>query len=184
MSVSPRAWAAEILHFWFRDLAPAQWFGRSDAVDAALRRRFARDLARLAVQPAAAFLTDRRTARAAVLLFDQCPRNLFRDSPRAFAFDPLARAIARGALRRGWHRGLSKAERQFLYMPLQHSEAIVDQILSLRLFATLDDAFTLRFARAHYRMIARFGRFPHRNAVLGRRSSPAEARAVAAGNAW
>lgn len=179
-----RAWAADILHFWFFELRPDQWFGRSDVVDAELRKRFGHWLTALGGQPASAFLKDPLTARAAVLLFDQCPRNLFRDSPQAFAYDRLARAICKDAILRGWDRGLTRAERQFLYMPLQHSEHVADQRLSLRLFAALGNSFTLRFARAHYAMIARFGRFPHRNAVLGRRSTPAEKRAVAEGNAW
>jgi uncharacterized protein (DUF924 family) len=183
MTAARRRWAAELLHFWFHHLRPRQWFGRNDEVDAALRRRFGRDLRMLAGQPARRFCGNRETARAAVLLFDQVPRNLYRDSAAAFAHDRLAREIVRHALRSGWHRGLGGPGRQFLYMPLMHSEQIGDQRLALRLFAALD-AGTFRFARAHARMIARFGRFPHRNAALGRLTSPAEARAIAAGNRW
>jgi uncharacterized protein (DUF924 family) len=179
-----RPWAADILHFWFFELRPDQWFGRSDSVDAELRRRFGRWLEALGGQPADAFLSDPPTTRAAVLLFDQCPRNLFRDNARAFAYDPLARAICKGAVARGWDRGLSVPERQFLYMPLMHSEAKADQLLSLHLFGALGDSFVFGFARMHARMVLRFGRFPHRNAALGRRSTPAETRAVAEGNAW
>lgn len=184
MSAAQRPWAADILHFWFHDLRPDQWFGRNAVVDARLRRRFGKVLAALGHRPARDFLKDPLTARAAVLLFDQCPRNLFRDDPRAFAYDSLARAICKGAVARGWDKGLTRAERQFLYMPMMHSEAIADQRLSLRLFGSLGDSFTFGFARAHHGMVARFGRFPHRNAVLGRRSTAAERRAVAAGNAW
>lgn len=184
MTGATRRWAAELLHFWFHELTPAQWFGRHDSVDAELRRRFSDDLAALRRRPAREFLGDPLTARAAVLLFDQVPRNLFRDDPRAFVTDPLACAITHGVLRRGWLRGLGKPERQFLALPLEHSERIADQRLSLKVYAEFADAFTLSFARSHYRMIARFGRFPHRNRVLGRRSSPAEERAVAAGNPW
>ncbi|MEJ5977340.1 DUF924 family protein [Novosphingobium sp. PS1R-30] len=173
-----------MLHFWFDDLRPDQWFGRNDSVDAALRRRFARTLAMLGRQPVWAFLGDPLTARAAVLLFDQVPRNLFRDDPRAFAYDRLARAITRGVLAKGWDRGMAKSARHFLYMPLMHSEAIADQLLALRLFAALGDSSTLHFCRSHARMIERFGRFPHRNPVLGRKSTRAEKRAVAAGNSW
>jgi uncharacterized protein (DUF924 family) len=169
---------------WFHTLGPSDWFGRNDAVDRLLERRFARWLTALGNRPASDFLTDPRTARAAVLLFDQCPRNLLRDSPQAFAFDPLARAICKGALAKGWDEGLSRPERQFLYMPLMHSEHVADQLLSLRLFTELGNAFILGFARDHATMIRRFGRFPHRNAVLGRKSTPAEVRAVAAGHAW
>lgn len=179
-----RRWAAELLHHWFHHLAAPQWFGRSEAVDRDLRRRFAPELRALAGQPPRRFLTDRETARAAILLFDQCPRNLFRDSSRAFAYDRLARAICKGALARGWDKGLGRHQRQFLLMPLMHSESRADQRLSLRRFTALGDSGITRFARAHARMVLHFGRFPHRNAVLGRRSSPAELCAVAAGNHW
>ena len=184
MALVPRRWAADLLHVWFHRLRPPQWFMRDDAVDALLRRRFAPLLTGLARRPVREFLRDPLTARAAILLFDQVPRNSFRDSPRAFATDRLAAAIARGALARGWDWRLSRAQRQFLLLPLMHSEAIADQRLSLRRFAANGDAGRRGFAASHYRMIARFGRFPHRNAVLGHRSTPAEERAVAAGHAW
>ena len=129
-------------------------------------------------------LTGPRAALAAVLLFDQLPRNLYRGTARAFAFDRLARAIAKGAMRRGWDKRLSKVERQFLSLPLEHSEAIADQRASLAVFARLGTRFGWPYARSHYRMIARFGRFPHRNSALGRRSTASEERAVAAGFAW
>lgn len=184
MTAARRRWAADLLHFWFHRLKPKDWFGRSDTVDAALRRRFLRDLAMLSGQPARAFLMDRETARAAILLFDQCPRNLFRASPRAFAHDQLARAICIGLLAKGWDRGLDKRARQFLLLPLMHSESRADQRLALRRFTALGDAVITRFARDHAVMVFRFGRFPHRNAVLGRQSTAAELRAIAAGHAW
>lgn len=184
MAAAARRWAAELLHFWFHALTPADWFRPEPAVDAALRRRFAPDLAMLRSRPASEFLRDPSTARAAVLLFDQVPRNIYRGSPEAFACDPLARAITRGALQRGWDAPLSPPERQFLAMPLMHSEDIADQRLSVAYFTGLGPRYGLPFARSHYRMIARFGRFPHRNEVLGRESSPAERRAVEAGFAW
>jgi uncharacterized protein (DUF924 family) len=184
MAAARRRWAAELLHFWFHDLRPAQWFGRNDLVDGVLRQRFGRELAMLAKRSAREFLRDRQTARATVLLFDQVPRNLYRGQARAFACDALARAIARGAVARGWDKGLGKHERQFLYMPLMHSESRADQRLSLRLYTALGDASILAFARNHAAMVRRFGRFPHRNEVLGRKSAAAEERAVAAGNAW
>ncbi|MCB2064301.1 MAG: DUF924 domain-containing protein [Novosphingobium sp.] len=179
-----RFWAEDLLHFWFHKLGPGDWFGSSPEVDAELRRRFGGWLESLANQRPQSFLTNTRTARAAVLLFDQVPRNLFRGEARAFACDPLARAVMRGFLARGWDRSLSLHEAQFVLMPLMHSEHIADQHLSLRRFAALGDAFILGFARDHYRMIARFGRFPHRNEVLGRTSTPAERQAVEAGHAW
>jgi uncharacterized protein (DUF924 family) len=184
MAAANRPWAADLLHFWFHKLRPAQWFAPDPALDAACARRFGRWLRALSRQSARSFLRDPAVARAAILLFDQIPRNIRRGSPAAFATDPLARAIVRRALSRGWDRGLPVSAQQFLLMPLMHSEAIADQRLSLARFAALGDPGVLRFARDHARMIARFGRFPHRNAVLRRRSSPAELSAVAAGNAW
>lgn len=182
--MAPRPWAAEVLHVWFHLLGPDDWFRGGDDVDALLERRFAREWRMLHRRPAREFLIDPLTAQAAILLFDQVPRNLFRDDPRAFASDPLARAIAKGALDRGWNEGLGRDACQFLAMPLMHSEHIADQRRSLRFFATLGDSFVLSFARSHYRMIARFGRFPHRNDVLGRRSTDREEAAIKAGNAW
>ena len=184
MAAPRRAWAAELLHYWFHTLRPGDRFATDATVDRALCARFGRDWAMLRTQPAASFLDDPRTALAAVVLFDQVPRNIHRGSGRAFSTDALARHIAMGALARGWDAGLSPAERQFLAMPLMHSEAIADQRRSLAYFARLGPRYGWPFARAHYRMIARFGRFPHRNAALGRVSTMAERRTVAAGFAW
>ncbi|MCB5425212.1 DUF924 domain-containing protein [Altererythrobacter sp. CC-YST694] len=184
MAAAPRRWAAELLHFWFHTLGPRDWFGGGPEVDEALRRRFEPDLLALFTQSADNFLTDPLTARAAVLLFDQLPRNLYRGTAEAFAFDPLAHAICVEALSRGWDRGLTLQERQFLGLPLMHGESRADQLASLAYYGALGNAFILSFARAHYRMVARFRRFPHRNEVLGRKSTPAELAAIAAGNHW
>ncbi|HEY7806194.1 MAG TPA: DUF924 family protein [Croceibacterium sp.] len=184
MAAARRRWAAELLHYWFHTLRPGDWFHPPAAPDDELRRRFGPDLAMLGHRAAWEFLGDPLTAQAAVLLFDQVPRNIHRGSPQAYATDPLARALTHAILRRGWDRGLGIVERQFIAMPLMHSESIADQRRSLAYFATLGQRYGFPFARSHYRMIARFGRFPHRNVVLGRASTPAERRAVAAGFAW
>lgn len=184
MAAATRPWAADLLHVWFHRLGPADWWGGSPAVDDMLEKRFRRELEALFHCPPASFLGDPQTALAAVLLFDQVPRNIFRGTPRAFASDPLARAITYGALLRGYLPRLARRQRQFLAMPLMHSEAIADHLASLAIFARLNHGSNLGFARSHYRMIARFGRYPHRNKVLGRKSTPAEKRAVAAGFAW
>ena len=184
MTAAPRRWATELLYVWFHRLDPVDWWRKDPDIDAMLRRRFADDLVALGARPAGEFVGDRLTAQAAILLFDQLPRNLFRNSPLAYRHDAKARAIAKAVLARGWDRGLSPAERQFVYMPLMHSEAIADQRLSVRLFAALPRRWGLDFARSHHRVVARFGRFPHRNAVLGRKSSDAERRAVRRGAAW
>ena len=182
MTAAPRRWAAELLHVWFHRFGPSDWYGGGASVDALLRRRFAREWHALRHRPAAEFLRDPPTAQAAVLLFDQVPRNLFRDDPRAFTSDPLARAIAKAMIARGWDARLPERERAFVGMPLMHSEDIADQRASLTFFA--DQPGNRAFAKSHHQMIARFGRFPHRNAVFGRTSTPAEKRAVEAGFAW
>jgi uncharacterized protein (DUF924 family) len=184
LAAPARAWAAELLHVWFHELKPKQWFGASAKVDALLRRRFAREWAMLRFRPAETFLADPRAALAAVLLFDQVPRNIHRGTAQTFASDPLARQIAKAALAMGWDAELGLAERQFLAMPLMHSETIADHLHSLRIYARLGPRHGWPFARSHYKMIARFGRFPHRNKVLGRTSTAAEKAAVAAGNRW
>lgn len=184
MSLAPRRWAADLLHFWFHTLRPADWWNGSDDVDAAVRERFGDEWAALQTCAPETFLTDPQTALAAVLLFDQVPRNTFREDARAYATDALARAICHGALARGYLGQLRRGQQAFLIMPLMHSEAIADQRLSLTLFARVNGGANLAFARSHYRMIARFGRFPHRNPVLGRKSTPAEKQAVEAGFAW
>jgi uncharacterized protein (DUF924 family) len=182
VTAAPRRWAAELLHFWFHELGPADWWGGSPALDARICRRFGRELAALSVRPPREFLRDPLTAQAAILLFDQVPRNIHRGTARAFATDRLARRLARRFIARGWHRSLPTDARAFAGMPLMHSESIADQRASLAHFRRIPGNFA--FARDHWRMIARFKRFPHRNRVLGRRSSPAERAAVAAGNAW
>ncbi|TXC73665.1 DUF924 domain-containing protein [Sphingorhabdus soli] len=177
-------WPATLLTYWFDELDRQYWFAGNDGVDAEIGARFGGLWEAQRSHPVVDFLNDPETARAAVLLFDQVPRNMFRDDPRAFATDPLARAIATAAVEAGWEQGLSLYERQFLYMPLMHSEDIGDQQRSLALFSGLGDPQITDYARKHYETIERFGRFPHRNAVLGRDSTPEEIAAIAAGAHW
>ncbi len=183
MGAAPRRWAAELLHVWFHQMSPKDWFGSGTEVDAMLRRRFTPDYRALSQCPAAKFLSDPRVAQAAILLFDQIPRNIFRDTPAAFATDALALEIAVKTLDRRWDAGLPNKQRQFVAMPLMHSESIASQRASLSFFAQ-NLLGNLPFARSHHRMIARFGRFPHRNEILGRISTDAEKRAIAAGFSW
>jgi len=184
MTAAIRPWAAQLLHFWFDGLCPADWFGRNARVDREMRRRFGKWVDALGNRAPAEFLRDLPTARAAILLFDQCPRNIYRNDPRAFAWDPLALAVSKGVLDKGWDEGLRVPQRQFIAMPLMHSEKITDQRRCLGIFAEFGSPFLLSFARSHWRMISRFERFPHRNEVLGRPSTDAELRAIAAGNEW
>lgn len=124
--------------------------------------------------PPESFLDDARTALAAVILFDQLPRNMFRGHADQFMTDPLALAIARAAVDRGYDQDMTKDEKAFLYMPFEHSENLADQRRAVALFTALGDDWLLGFARKHHDIIERFGRFPHRNAILGRAPRPAE----------
>ena len=169
-------WTDEVRDYWF-SLAPEQWW-RDDRLDAEISDRFADLWEEKRQLPANAFLGSPGDALAAVLLFDQFPRNMFRAHADQFSTDTLALAIARNAVERGYDEALSPQERGFLYMPFQHSEDPADQQRSLLLFTALGDPEQLRFARLHHDVIARFGRFPHRNPILGRTPRPDE---VAAG---
>lgn len=179
-----RAWAASLLYFWFNKLGPQDWWGGSAKVDRHLQQHFERWLIALHKRPAREFLSDPHTALAAILLFDQAPRNLYSGTARAFAFDALARQLTNAMMARGWDKGLTRVQRQFMALPLMHSEAMADQLQSMAYYTLLGPRGGLDFARSHYTMIARFGRYPHRNAALGRVSSPAEIRAIEAGNSW
>jgi uncharacterized protein (DUF924 family) len=166
-------WADDVLGFWFALPADA-WFARSDDLDRQCAERFAGLHAHLVnVAPAEACASP-RTALAAVVVLDQFSRNMFRGTPRAFESDASARAIAAEAIARGYDAGLSTDERCFLYLPFEHSEEAADQARSVGLFTALGDANYLSYAKAHKDIIDRFGRFPHRNAILGRPSTPAE----------
>jgi uncharacterized protein (DUF924 family) len=169
----------DVLDFWFAGDADAfrkLWFEADTDFDAACAK-FA-DALRDAKAGALDRWTDTpRGTLALVILLDQFSRNLHRGSPEAFAADAKAREIARSAVAQGIDQGLAPMERMFVYLPFEHSEDIADQDESVRLFATLRDALgeeSMRYTEAHRDVIRRFGRFPHRNAALGRVSTPDE----------
>ena len=167
------AWVEDVLGFWF-GLSHACWWRKDPAFDAALRERFLALHALLHAAPEEG-LASPRAALAAVIVLDQFSRNMFRDDPRAYASDALARRIAGAAIQAGWDAGMAREERLFLYMPLEHSEDLADQRRAVALIGALGEAEWTQFAEAHCRVVARFGRFPHRNAILGRASSAEEA---------
>ena len=171
--MSAQTQAPAVLHFWFDDLEPKDWFEKNTAVDATITTKFATLYAALAPGLSPEWESSPRLALAAVITLDQFPRNMFRDSPRAFATDELALSAAKRAIDRGEGAQLNETERQFLYMPFQHAENREDQARSVVLFSEFDEK-TLGFARRHQEIVDRFGRFPHRNAVLGRESTPQE----------
>lgn len=174
-------WVDDVLRYWFDCLGEAQWWGKHPAVDEEIARRFAALHQRLLADDGAG-IAGPRPRLAAVLALDQFARHLFRGSPRAFAADPLARRLARAAIAAGDDQALSHAQRLFLYMPFEHSEDRADQALAVALIDRLGNASWSGFARAHQAIIARFGRFPHRNVALGRTSTAEEAAFLAQPN--
>ena len=171
-------WAAQIVRFWFEELPADAWFRRDERVDAAIREGFAALYERLKqVQPQD--LTTPQQCVAAVIALDQFPRNIFRGSPRAFATDQLALSIAQHAIATGLDEQLPPPQRLFLYMPFQHSEDRAVQVRSIELFTRLGLGDNIDYAHRHKEIIDRFGRFPHRNEVLGRQSTTEELQFVA-----
>lgn len=177
--------AREVLDFWFgteqdsiAEHGKSLWFVKSAAIDAEIRRRFLSAYELGSAGQLGEWRTSALGNLALVVLLDQFPRNMFRGDARAFAADPLAREVAAQAITRGFDQELKALERVFLYLPFEHSESLADQQRSLALFAGLSEfAETremLRYAQLHYDVVERFGRFPHRNAILGRESTAAE----------
>ena len=170
---------AQVVAFW-RDAGPERWFAGGDAFDAQCRERFLEAHLRAARREFEDWVAQPESALALVLLLDQIPRNVFRRSGHAYATDPLARHYADRALRLGLDTQVDVALRVFFYLPFEHSEAMADQQRSLDLHARLP-AGGDRWARLHYEIIERFGRFPHRNAALGRESTHEEREFLAQG---
>jgi uncharacterized protein (DUF924 family) len=171
-------WVGEVLDFWF-GLEPEQWWKADAALDEACRERFVELWKQQSGRPVSDFLGSAQEALAAIILFDQLPRNMFRSAADQFATDHMALEIARQVIDRGYDEAYQQPKRGFFYMPFQHSEDIEDQRRSLVLFSALGDEYQLGFAKKHQDVIERFGRFPHRNAILGRAPRPDE---IAAGN--
>ena len=170
-------WRSDVLTFWF-GLDKTQWWRGPPELDEDIRRRFLDLWEEKRRLPAHCFLEDPLTALAAVILFDQFPRNMFRGHADQFSTDHLAMQVAKGAIDRGLDERLEPQERGFLYMPFQHSEDLSDQKRSLLLFTSLGDDEQLKYAKLHHDIVERFGRFSHRNAMLGRQPRAEE---VAAG---
>lgn len=169
----------DILSFW-RAAGPKSWFAKDDGFDAACRR-FAPAVEAAARGELAAWMRTLEGALALVLLLDQFPRNLYRGGARAFAADPLARQAAAAAIAAGYDQATPLPERIFFYLPFEHSEDAADQARSMALFEATGDEDFIRYARLHRDIIERFGRFPHRNAALGREDTPQETLYLAEG---
>jgi uncharacterized protein (DUF924 family) len=175
--------ASGIVRFW-RDAGPAKWFAKDTAFDAELRARFLDEHFAAARREREHLLDTPDGALALILLLDQVPRNVFRDSAHAFATDPLALAYARRAIDAGFDTLVDPALRVFVYLPLEHSEDIADQDRCVALCEAMGDANYLKYAEAHRDVIRRFGRFPHRNRALARESTPEESAWLEAGGGF
>ncbi|QSX78960.1 DUF924 family protein [Agrilutibacter solisilvae] len=171
--------AADVVDFW-RQAGPERWFGGGDRFDLECRDGFLEAHLRAARREFEDWLGNAEGALALVLLLDQIPRNVFRRSGHAYATDPLARHYAQRALQLGLDTQVDLTLRSFFYLPFQHSEAMADQERALELFGRLP-AGADRWARHHHDIIRRFGRFPHRNAALGRESTREEREFLAQG---
>jgi uncharacterized protein (DUF924 family) len=167
-------WVGDVLKFWFEETEPDQWFEKNPTFDARIRERFLGLREALVSRGIDVLLADARTALAAVIVLDQMSRNMFRDTARAFAADPRALRVAEAAIARGFDAGLTKDQRTFLYLPFQHAEDRPSQARSVVLMASLGDPELQKWAEAHRVIVDRFGRFPHRNRVLGRISTSEE----------
>jgi uncharacterized protein (DUF924 family) len=164
---------AQVLDFWF-GAGPQKWFSKDDAFDAAIRQRFLPTYEAAAAGRLNDWQATPEGALALVIVLDQFPRNMFRGSPRTFAADPLALAVAKRAVAQNFDRQLDLPKRNFFYLPFQHSENLADQERCVELSRQNSDAEGVKWAELHADIIRRFGRFPHRNAVLGRVSTPEE----------
>lgn len=164
----------DVVDFWLEELTPADWYRQDDALDARIRDRFLPTW-EAAAQIKSRWTTTARGTLAFLILTDQMSRNMLRGQARAFSTDGLALATTKAGIDRGFDMQIAGSARQFFYLPLEHSEFLADQERAVRLILLRMDApETLLHARAHREIIRRFGRFPFRNAALGRTSSPAE----------
>ena len=162
-----------ILSFW-TEAGPRKWYAKDEAFDATIQARFEAGHHRAARGDYDDWAGTSRGTLALLILLDQFPRNLYRASGHAFATDPKARAIARVAAERGWHAEVEPAMRQFMLLPFEHSEDMADQDRGLALAEALGDPEVLKWMHIHRDIILRFGRFPHRNPMLGRTTTAEE----------
>lgn len=172
--------AAEVVAFW-RASGPSRWYKASPIFDRLVKMRLGAAHEAAARGELADWAATPVGSLALLILLDQAPRNIFRGTPRAFATDAIALQLAESALQRKFDRSARHPMRQFFYLPFMHSEALADQQRCVELMAAHGGAENLRYAEIHRDVIARFGRFPHRNAILGRTPRPEEETFLAEG---
>jgi uncharacterized protein (DUF924 family) len=163
----------DILSFW-RAAGPDKWFDKNDAFDNEIRTKFLATYEAAAGGKLADWEAQPESALALVIVLDQFPRNMFRNDGRTYAADPVALAVAKRAIASGFDHKIPEGEKQFFYLPFEHSEKLEDQERSCALCRATGDAELLKWADLHADIIRRFGRFPHRNAMLGRMTTPEE----------
>lgn len=175
VAVAQQEDAAQVLAFWFQECSPSQWFSKDPAFDRLVRERFFGLTRRAIAGELATWGQDPDSSLALVLLLDQFPRQIWRESAMAFSGDGPALVLSQAVVEKGWLAAEpQQARRQFWLMPQMHSEDLAVQEAAIPLFEQFTDARTAEFARRHHDVIARFGRFPHRNGLLGRMSSVEE----------
>lgn len=168
----------DIIAYWVDEVGPKGWYAAGDELDQAVRDRFGAAWQEAAEGGFGLWLTGARDTLAYIILTDQFPRNMFRNDPRAYSTDSCARAATKVAIDRDWDLLIAEPARQFFYLPLMHSENLIDQDRCVRLVLTRmpeGGESTLLHAKAHRDIIRKFGRFPYRNGPLGRQTTPAEA---------
>jgi uncharacterized protein (DUF924 family) len=165
---------AEVLAFWFSEVGRRHWFAPTPAFDREIRERFADLSASAARGELSAWEQSPEGCLALCILLDQMPRNMFRGDPSAYIADERALAVAERAIRAGFDQRLPAEQKQFLYLPFMHSEVLANQMRALALCEAAKLREPARHAAGHLKIIRRFGRFPHRNAILGRPSTPEE----------
>jgi uncharacterized protein (DUF924 family) len=173
MADASLATPAQVLDFWF-GVDPKKWYARDDAFDEEIRARFLPTYEAAAAGRLTDWQATPEDALALVIVLDQFSRNMFRGSPRTFAADALALATAKQAVQRGFDQKLELRKRNFFYLPFMHSENLADQERCVALAQENSDADTVKWAKLHLDIIRRFGRFPHRNAILGRTTTSEE----------
>lgn len=165
--------AEDVLVFW-TEAGPEKWYKKDDAFDRAIRDNFLATYEAAAEGRLSSWESEPESALALIIVLDQFPRNMFRDSPRAWSTDPLARDVADSAIDHGFDQAIDKELRAFFYLPFMHSEDIDDQDYCVELCRALGNEDNHKYAEIHAEVIRRFGRFPHRNPVLGRETTPEE----------
>ncbi|XID74865.1 DUF924 family protein [Alkanindiges sp. WGS2144] len=166
--------AQHVLDFWFKQLKPEQWFSQDSELDQQIRQQFGQLYQQAVAGELFAWRKDAEGRLAEIIILDQFSRNIFRQQAAAFAADPIALVLAQEAIAQNADQTLSSQQRAFLYMPFMHSESLKIQQIALELFTQLGNSENLKFAKLHKDIIERFGRYPHRNQVLGRVSTPEE----------